>query len=77
MVYVAYVRPLVTPEQQQFWFGFPELAESNPESAEATISSTLWFFLDVMIFFFPGFFMLILAMLIFRGWKLDELSKER
>ena len=77
VVYVAYVRPLVTPEQQQFWFGFPELTESNPESAEATISSTLWFLLDVMIFFFPGFLMLILAMLIFRGWKLDELSKEQ
>lgn len=77
VVYVAYVRPLVTPEQQQFWFGFPELAESNPESIEATISSTLWFFLDVMIFFFPLFFMLILAMLIFRGWKLDDLSKEQ
>lgn len=77
VVYVAYVRPLVTPEQQQFWFGFPEFAEYNPESIEATISSTLWFFLNVMIFFFPVFFMLILAMLIFRGWKLDELSKER
>lgn len=77
VVYVAYVRPLVTPEQQQFWFGFPKLVESNPGSAEATISSTLWFFLDLMIFFFPGFLMLILAMLIFRGWKLDELSKER
>lgn len=77
VVYVAYVRPLVTPEQQQFWFGFPELAEYNPESTEATISSTLWFLLDVMIFFFPVFFMLILAMLIFRGWKLDDLSKER
>lgn len=77
VVYVAYVRPLVTPEQQQFWLGFPEIVNPNPESMRATISSTLWFFLDVMIFFFPGFLMLILAMLIFRGWKLDELSKER
>ena len=77
VVYVAYVRPLATPEQQQLWFSFPELAEYNPESIRETISSTLWFLLDVMIFFFPVFFMFILAMLIFRGWKLDDLSKER
>ena len=75
--YFTYVRPMVFPEAYQVWLEPPRLGDFNPESIGEIISSILWLVLDMMIFMLPVFIMLILSMLIFRGWKLDELSKER
>ena len=77
VVYFAYVRPLVFPDTYRVWLSLPKLGDFDPDSIRGFTSSTLWFVLDMMIFFLPIFLMFILMMSILKGWEEDELFEKR
>lgn len=77
VVYFAYVRPLVFPDTYRVWLSIPKLGDFDPDSIRGFTSSTLWFVLDMMIFFLPIFLMFILMMSILKGWEEDELFEKR
>lgn len=77
VVYFAYVRPLVFPDTYRVWLSLPRLGEFDPDSIRGFTSSTLWFVLDMMIFFLPIFLMFILMMSILKGWEEDDLFEKR
>lgn len=77
VVYFAYVRPLVFPDTYRVWLSLPKLGDFDPDSIRGFTSSTLWFVLDMMIFFLQIFLMFILMMSILKGWEEDELFEKR